>query len=75
MLDLVRVLFGKDFADAGERIDFADGFVRAEAHDTRKTQGVTAVMPAGALDIVEGDLENDIGFNAAAKAEILDGVG
>src|SRR2546430_6728173 len=74
MLDLVSVLFGKDFADAGERIDFFGSFVGPETHDTRKTKGVAAVVTAGTLNIVEGYFKDDGGLDAAAIAKVFRGV-
>src|SRR5256885_14187067 len=73
-LDRACVLFGENFADAGERVDFLGSFVRAQAHDARKTERVAAVVTVGTLDIVEGDFQNDVGLDAAAVTEIFHGM-
>src|SRR2546423_1606723 len=74
MLGRACVLFGEDFMDTRQGVDFRDGFVGPETHDSRKAQRVTAVVPFGLLDIVESDFENDSWFDAALVAEIFDGV-
>src|SRR5712664_2730011 len=57
------VLRLENFADAGERVDFGGGLVRAQARDTRKPKGKAAVVALRALDIVEGDFEDDCGLD------------
>ncbi len=64
----------ENFADAGERVDFGDGLVRAQAHDTRKTKSKAAVVALRALDIVEGDFEDDCGLDVALEPAVFGGV-
>src|SRR5256885_15627441 len=59
MLGRACVLFGEDFMDARQSVDFRDGFVGPETYDSRKAQRVTAVVPLGSLNIVDSDLQND----------------
>jgi len=68
------VLRIENFADAGEGVDFSDGLVWAEADDAREAQGEAAVVAVGALNIVEGDLEDDGGFDVALEAAVFGGV-
>jgi len=64
----------KNFADAGEGVDFGDGFVRAQAHDAGETEGKATFVAVGALNIVEGDFEHDGGLDVALEAAIFGGV-
>ena len=69
-----RVLRLEDFADAGECVDLSDGFVWTQAQDTRKAEGKAAVVAVGALNVVEGHLENDGGFDITLKTAVFGGV-
>ena len=64
----------ENFADAGEGVDLGDGFVCAQAHDARKTEGKATCVAVGALNIVEGDFEHDSRLDVALEAAIFGGV-
>jgi hypothetical protein len=68
------VLRVENFVDAGEGVDFGNGFVWAQAHDAGETEGETAFVAAGALNIVEGDFEDDGGLDVALEAAVFGGV-
>src|ERR1700739_2925424 len=68
------VLRIKNFLDAGERIDFGDGFVWAESHDAREAEGKAALVATRTLNIVEGNFEDDSGLDIALEAAIVGGV-
>ena len=64
----------ENLADPGERIDLGDGFVWAQTHYTRETQGKAAFVAIRTLNIVEGDLEDDGGLNVALEAAVFGSV-
>src|SRR5260370_32935811 len=64
----------KDFADTRERINVGDRFVWPQTHDSGEAQGETAVTACGALNIVEGDFEDDGGLDIALKPAVFGGV-
>ena len=64
-----------DFFDAGEGVDFGEGFVGAEAEDAGEAQGEAAGVARTAHDVVEGDFEDDERLDGAEVALIFEGVG
>ena len=53
---------------AGEGVDFGDRFVWTQADDAGESQGVAGVVALGALDVVEGNLDDDVWLDGAAVA-------
>jgi len=64
-----------DFFDAGEGVDFGEGFVVAEAEDSGETEGEAAGVAGAAHDVVEGYLYDSQGFYGAEVAVVFEGVG
>lgn len=56
-----------------EGIDIVDGFVPADGVDAGETEGEAGIVTFGWLDRVEGDLEDDGGFDQVLSALFFDG--
>src|SRR5450631_1733387 len=69
------VLMGENLADTVEGVDFMGGLVGAKANDAGESQGETAVVAMGTLDIVKSDFHDDERINGADVPVVFDGVG
>lgn len=72
-LRMSRFLLGfKDLSNPLDAVGVFGQFVRPQAHDARKTQGVTAVVSIGLHHVVERDFQNDLRLDQQAHALIFE---
>ena len=65
------MLFRKNFAHPIECVDIGRRLVVPDSHDAREAKRISAFVPGGPLEVVEGHLDHYRGLDATVRAEIF----